>query len=933
MFVKKVTKLIEKVKIPTVKIINKLSNTKLRIVINITKENFNKLLAGESVSDYDAYKKDAWYNIVSEPTTFKVKIEAVKETSEKIKQVFDATVLNNVDGSLPHNEETESTFTNTNTPQLALRYFNPVVKPHKDMQIWYFVDTKFGNFLYRNTISDTFTTTIKNANGDILYKNTTYAGEFSVPINFGNITGETWFSIQTVDNHGVASAMQFFDVLIQDIEPKNVYEVKATDLENYTLVPNDTNALVAYKNKKGFSDLFKWAKNHGYDGIKLYNPDNRTYYIDYHKNISSTTGVIDLGTTRYYLYKIEGGELIGNPIELTPNKQFSINGNSYKVGSNVRDWILEDGAELYRDDKGKILVKWKGAWLDSNTQVYSTGRFLRTYRYSALTKTIEETVDGQTIQYPAYSKFEDGYYYVVNSTVPYLSGKGATGGDPIIFPDNFTVDLNGITIQAIPCYNIRLGASVVFFNDNFNSHVKNGKLVGMYQHYNFPNNVIESGLDRDSVPVEHVSVVAIQGSRYCSVEDVEVSYSTGYEGTVGSLETSAQVSYDSTSNLKKFDPNNSYTCTYPVVRFNKPGYIGYDGSEVALGSIQPLVYNSSDKAYGDSIGLTYTNNLIPCNPYYKNKNGVNTPTYEISIEPGGYKQYMSGKYHEVFVHFYDENRNFISTVKTQMYMLIKIPKNTKYVRITGYGVFKNNMPALDSYGRNVAFQHIVMHARGTFSKNTWYTNCFWHDTRTIGLSMSYAKGHTWRNCNFTRIAIEPKPDWHVTKIFADFEEGWESTDGPSILNCTAERGYSTETNDQGQRVIAINCYRNATFMDNVGIGVEERGGIESALYYRSNIPVLRIEKTGTYEKPMSRYEDLDVDTELKMTYRDDSISRIYSSYNSRYNRCDDSVINIFKLSDITTVLPTYSGQTTMIETDLSNYTAVPKQTPKKTKTE
>ncbi len=206
MFVKTINSLINTIKAPAVKIIDKM-NSQYKGVINITLENFNKLLAGEDVDGYAAYKETILYKIVDEEPKIKIELQNVKTLQSSIKEVLDATIINNINGSLQENEETEATFTSMETPTLAVREFDSVIKPGKNMYLWYFVDTKLGNRVNQNIVSDTFTTTIRDANDKVLAKYTTYAGEFQTSINFGELTGETWFSIQTVDNHGVASAM------------------------------------------------------------------------------------------------------------------------------------------------------------------------------------------------------------------------------------------------------------------------------------------------------------------------------------------------------------------------------------------------------------------------------------------------------------------------------------------------------------------------------------------------------------------------------------------------------------------------------------------------------------------------------------------------------------------------------------------------------
>ena len=884
-----------------IKIADKTSLFKLGNVAYITIDDFNQLLAGKQVEGYQN-NKNTFYKIVSKAPDKKFALQRIK-VNPNITEVFNSTILDNVTESLKENVETSNTFTNIETPQVNIRYYQTEVKPGEDVYIQYYVDTKHAKRLLENKIQDTFTTIIRDANDNILAKYTTYAGEFKVKIKFTEELGQTWFTIQTIDNHGVGSAVQFFDILVRNPIVSRIYEMKASDLAKYSIQPNIEDKLIGYKNKIGLSKLFADAKTNGYTEVKLYNPSGDTiYYIDYHKNISNKTGVYDFGSPTFYLYKLQSGKIAEN-ITLTPGKRITVNSKNYTVGTDVLSWIEEDGAKIYRDKNDKIKVFWKGNWFNSVKQVTVSEDYLRTYRLAYFTETLSETLDnGDKVTYKRYEKYPDGYYYIVSSTVPYTSSKGYSGGDFMKLPYSFTLDLNGSTLHAVNCNDIRVEGSIIKFYDNFDSHVKNGKAVGMYKNYNFPRTFILTSQSSAGTPVEHINVVSMAGSRYCSVENVDISYSTGYESGVGGLGVGTQGTLNSWDNTSKYDPINPYTCKYPTVRFNKAGYINYEGELVQPEAICPLASNSPDLSKGDSIGIVHTSNFIACNPRYTGKNGEIIYTKEISIEPSGYKQYMAGKQHEVFVHFYDSSYQFIKTVKTHMYMLIKIPSQTAYVKISGYGVCQGNQPVLDKGGRCVAFEHIALVSRGTFSKNTVYRNCSYHDTRTIAFSMSYAKGHLWDNCTYVRIAVEPRNDWFVTKIFGDFEEGWESTDLATVRECFAERGFSEETGDQGQRTIAINCCRNFTFYNNSGIGIEERGGIESALYYRSNIPVLRISRSGKYERPICIYRELKVPDELKVSYSNDSITRIYTAVNYRYNRCDDNVED--KLTIMTSETPT-----------------------------
>ena len=887
------------IKQPAIKIIKGLNIKDLsKKKVNITLENYNHLLAGESVSTYNEYNADTVYNITDAP-------KADNPNPPKITELLFGSISNNTDGSLPENEETEATFLNTETPSLSIRYYKPVIQPGESLNVRYYVDSKRADRLYRNKIEQTFTVVIKDPNNNILYKGTTFAGEFQTSIKFNSsITGETWFSIQAINNLGVGSATQFFDLLIKQPETAKVYQMKADDLITYDIQPNIEDAIIGYKNKVGFSNLFRKVKEDGFNEIKLFNPGGNTiYYIDYHKNISETPGEIDLGSSTYEIWWIKSGE-IKRKIQLIPRSTFAINNTTYEVGADVLQWIWDDGAKLYRDENDKIKVNWKGRWL-RDTDIESENKPLRTYRKGELESKTKITVDGEDKWVPIYQTMRSGYYYVVNSTVPHQSGKGYYGGDFMKLPNNFTIDLNKATLKAVTCYDIRLKGSVIKFELNFDTHIKNGNLQGCYYDYCFPKAYLQNSAGVKAGCVEFLNVVLMQGSRYCSMENVDISWGLGYESGVGELENyTLKGKYDSVTNREPYDSSNPNGPIGAAIRFNTLGYIDYQGNTKPCGIIEELREDSTERAYhATSISLLYTGRLIPCEPRLVLKDGTEMPLDEISIEPGGYGQFGSGKQHEFFIHFYDSNQNFIKTIKSSMYYTIKIPEGSKFIRLSAYGLSRINssgqlVAVLDNLGRGRALQ-ILKENVFYFSKNTWYRNCSWHDTRSIAMQMSYAKGHLWENCRYDRIAIEPLGIWSITKIFGDFEEGWESTDLVAIYNCTATRGQSSVTGDKGQVMIAANCIRNLDFRNNTSIGMEERCGIETALYLDSTIGTLRIQRSGMQERPTIIYKGLKIPYELKLGYENNLYTATHRDLGyERLNRCDDIPERVIALTEV-----------------------------------
>lgn len=151
------------------------------------------------------------------------------------------------------NQINTNNLTSKEIPELYIRYFNPKVKINTEIIIPYYVsDNTQAEYLSNNT-SKTFTTIVKFNSKE--FSKTTAAGEFDINIGSISTTGETYFSIYTIDSNGVASIEQFFDILIIDntysITQSQTYTMTSADISTYNIKAGESISVSDAKTKRG----------------------------------------------------------------------------------------------------------------------------------------------------------------------------------------------------------------------------------------------------------------------------------------------------------------------------------------------------------------------------------------------------------------------------------------------------------------------------------------------------------------------------------------------------------------------------------------------------------------------------------------------------------------------------------------------------------
>lgn len=285
---------------------------------------------------------------------------------------------------------------------------------------------------------------------------------------------------------------------------------------------------------------------------------------------------------------------------------------------------------------------------------------------------------------------------------------------PILIPTEFTVDLNGSTIKL---NENNLSANLIIkMKDCFDSHLINGTIEGDYAERK-ASNTIANGAG------EGVFAVDITGdSRYSSIEDLKIMQNTGHTILVTGNEFWSRIPLNPESVIFK---NNT------KINFET-------GKEETFKGV--MTCNAIDISNMLSHGMIMVGVLLAS---------------------GG----VLGSDYTCFMSFYKEDNTFIETITTQEYRHIRIPNDSKYLRITLIG--SDFVPA------------ITYHQLQDFKKpiNCTIKNIDFEDTRTCALAPCQLNDFRFKDIRFTRCG------YGITPVPIDFEDGWQNTIDAYLNNC------------------------------------------------------------------------------------------------------------------------------------------------------
>ena len=328
-------------------------------------------------------------------------------------------------------------------------------------------------------------------------------------------------------------------------------------------------------------------------------------------------------------------------------------------------------------------------------------------------------------------------------------------GDKVTLPDQFTVDMNGATFKAIQSNDINV-SNLVDLRDCFDSHVMNGKLIGNYDGFDFEATKNNTNYN---IPGEGLAVAEINGARYSSFENMEMSYSVGY-------------------NLGVFGGNKAgYVGTPGQLAFKNQCYINANGNQVSSSTM--CTTDITD------ISTLLDRGELQCSVYL------------------GYGGLALNKA-ELFMHFYGNSQNYLKTIKTRQYQVVKIPSGAKYIRITGF------TSSTDSSGLTIC-------CTGQ-ATNCELINVKSHNTRTCAMHPGIYNHLLIKNCSFDMVADEN--EYKVTKLALDFEDGYENGRNLFFINNEVYQGTSALT---VQRCFNCNVIKCRNF------GLDFRGHVKGGL--------------------------------------------------------------------------------------------------------
>ena len=307
---------------------------------------------------------------------------------------------------------------------------------------------------------------------------------------------------------------------------------------------------------------------------------------------------------------------------------------------------------------------------------------------------LETTRDGLTQLFKDLS--EKGYQKCILPTGTYRINGENKRYECIMIPSNFTVDMNGSTFKLNTVLSDGVGCSIASMNDVENAHLTNGTLEGD----RFERK--ELGLETGYVG-EPINTFLFRGCKNCSITNLTIKNTTGH--TVGT-----QYVWGPSQKITE------YTKTRIV-----------DGEEVPC----------DDCSTSNMIDLTQ----------------MKAWSNYVSVGQGEGYRGIKGNSGVIYVHFYDENQNYLETVTGYQFRKIRIPENAKYGRVTMLGT----LTAAD----NVSFhcKHL-----GDYLE---ISDIDFVDTRTTAMAPSACNNLLIENCTYTRAGNS------ITPCAVDFEDGWQ----------------------------------------------------------------------------------------------------------------------------------------------------------------
>ena len=637
-------------------------------------------------------------------------------------------IANNYNNSLKENTETGMTFYSPVSPVVVVRAFDfNLTRGETRLVIPFYVSDGMQKEYRDCKIGPTFTTIIRLdedtvPDEDVVeWKRTTYAGEHVADLGVFTKEGIHSFSIRTIQSNGVGSATKYYRFIVR--KPKSEMVVLNLD--------NEDSFTGSFSNR-----IWIDAALDSGPAIAIRNESNAGYYVEVDRSsgdypeitITVTNGTVNRYRTnadgsRYNLF---GAKDISGVYRLT---QFCTIGNKTV---KLSDYLDVDSSDIPQE------VTLAAA----RNKVALTRLFEAAKAYGADILKLPEAM---------------------LITLSHLNASGTdvhdtfTGKDDVVFPDGLTVDLNKSTVRVLRTSMLQNG-TLFHIQFNTDTHLVNGSVVGNWKHYKFNKKTSSSYIEGETV-----HNISVHSSLFSSVEDMDISYSLGYElhvGNVGASPSRVESEY------RKFD---------------KFGFIDYEG----------VVHEDSGSVHVDGVGDVARTSGLMYTSGYRDLETRNVPLYGHTLIIRRYtteiKQVHRLSRREMFVHYYDQDYTFIKTVKVLERWPLIWPYNAKYARLTIYG--DNGFSGSESLNRNSNYGRFGVDCRSQ-SWGSGVYRCKVHDTRSCLLDNGGIQTVT-DSCLFWNISGEryglstwySGDNYYATKLLSDVEDDMFNLYNYSVRNC------------------------------------------------------------------------------------------------------------------------------------------------------
>ena len=274
----------------------------------------------------------------------------------------------------------------------------------------------------------------------------------------------------------------------------------------------------------------------------------------------------------------------------------------------------------------------------------------------------------------------------------------------IYIPTQFTLDMNGSILKQNQFTGNK--SLMIDLNNTFDSHVINGVIEGDYFSHDYTNSTNNS---------EWVNGINISGeAKYSSFENLTIKDITGYGSSNG-------------------------------IANSRDGKLGYTYiSPKSIGN----TFKIGDVNRDTGLDITSTTRTTSD---YRDITGYSDIGYLSVSVYLGYQGNPCGTWN-LICHFYDENKNFITSIDSYQYRRIAVPKNSKYMRVTILNT---------SYPTNLSIQYFRVPTHCSF-KNIKHENC-----RCVGMAPAAMKDILINSCEFNNCGQSG------AKCALDAEDGWD----------------------------------------------------------------------------------------------------------------------------------------------------------------